>query len=812
MKNIFSSLTNIVEHAPKWIILIVIILSLAAIPGTLLLKTDSSLNPLTSPNSAVNKDTQRYKAQFGDDPITVILSGHLQDIFSTGNLAQLTSFEQEFTATHECTIISPLTVLNQAIQQAALTQQGLQAQIAQAQQKAAQAARQQAAAAGLATEVQEQAVEQARAQVLQQFQAALAQMAQAGDPSLNNPQFVAAVLYDRDGSINSSLASLIPDQEHTLIIVTPAGDLSAADSLKISHDIESYFNANKLQNVRVTAAGFSLVVEAISGSMKSNLLILLGLAVLVMVVLLVALFRVRWRLLSLLLVGIGALWTFGLMGYISIPITMATMAVLPVLIGLGIDYPIQFHNRYQEEISRSASVTGAVATSFVKMAPAVGIALLSTAIGFATLYVSGVPMIRDFGIILVVGVVLCYLIALFMLYSVVFLGDRRVAVAKLGKVSTKAGNRIERLLSRMAGYTIKYPLVICVIALVLGVGGGVADHWLPVNTDITKLIPQDLTALRNTQNLNTTLGTGGQIQFMVEADDVTSQSVLTQLKTFEEHEIALYPELIAANSPATLISNSAGGIIPAQALIDQILENTPAPLVKQSVSGDKKMAALSFGVKNITLEETHDLISRIEQDGQNLAGIRVAPVGTMALSTAMIDSVIGSRFLMDGLCLAAIFIILLLVYRRFVRSFFIIICTGIVIGWSSLTMLIIGIPLNPLTAVLGVITTAIGTEFMVLLASRYEEEKSGGEPPRQAMLTAVAKMGRAVVTTGLTTLGGFGVLIASNFILIRDFGIATVIGIFLCLVSTIIVMPPLMVWWDERMALRQASKVKKDGA
>jgi predicted RND superfamily exporter protein len=95
---------------------------------------------------------------------------------------------------------------------------------------------------------------------------------------------------------------------------------------------------------------------------------------------------------------------------------------------------------------------------------------------------------------------------------------------------------------------------------------------------------------------------------------------------------------------------------------------------------------------------------------------------------------------------------------------------------------------------------------MVLLTSRYEEEKSLGEAPRQAMSTAVTKMGRAIVTTGVTTLGGFGVLIASNFVIIRDFGIATVIGIFLCLISAIIVMPPLMVWWDERRVRKESSK------
>ena len=79
----------------------------------------------------------------------------------------------------------------------------------------------------------------------------------------------------------------------------------------------------------------------------------------------------------------------------------------------------------------------------------------------------------------------------------------------------------------------------------------------------------------------------------------------------------------------------------------------------------------------------------------------------------------------------------------------------------------------------------------------YEEEKKLGLSPRDAMVTALSKIGRAIVTTALTTLGGFGVLIVSNFVMIRDFGIATVIGVFLCMVITLTVMPGLIVRYDE---------------
>ncbi len=62
-----------------------------------------------------------------------------------------------------------------------------------------------------------------------------------------------------------------------------------------------------------------------------------------MVLILVFLFRVRWRLLPLLVVLVGVIWAFGLAGYLGIPLTIVTIAGLPVMLGIGIDYAIQMH-------------------------------------------------------------------------------------------------------------------------------------------------------------------------------------------------------------------------------------------------------------------------------------------------------------------------------------------------------------------------------------------------------------------------------------------------------------------------------------
>jgi len=185
------------------------------------------------------------------------------------------------------------------------------------------------------------------------------------------------------------------------------------------------------------------------------------------------------------------------------------------------------------------------------------------------------------------------------------------------------------------------------------------------------------------------------------------------------------------------------------------------------------------------MEEIHDLLQALKAEAEPPADVVVSSVGSIALGSATMDSVIGQRLTMNLICLSAVFVVLLAAYRRLSRALFTIIPVGTVIAWSSLDMYLIGIPLNPLTAVLGVIIIGICTEFMVLLTG---------------------KIGRAIAVTAVTTLGGFGVLIASNFVVIRDFGIATVISVFLSLVITIAVMPGVIVWYDNWRARKQPKR------
>jgi len=805
VKRFSKAIARFIERRPWWILIIIALLSGAAAPGVTLLESSTGFESLVSPSSDLWQDNARYEEQFGGDSIVILLEGQQEDIFSVENLAILDQFEQEFSQDERYrSILGPLTVLQAAIEEAEQMRQDFLTQIFLAQEAAASEAREAAAAMGLSEAEQEQAAEEARARVLEEYQPQIEQMQLIGEPSLDNQLFIDTVLYDEEGALIPEMQSFIPDYWHALISVTPQGNMPDSEALQAATDIEDFFAAHPLTEVTITVIAATKLVNAISTSLGNNIMILLVLALAVMVLVLVLIFRVRWRLLSLLMVGISALWTFGLMGYLSIPLTMATMAVLPILIGLGIDYSIQFHNRYQEELIRSKSVGEAIVASLSSMFPIVGIALVATIIGFITLYISEVPMIRDFGLALAVGIVLSYLAALFLLHSVVYIADKRAPIKQLRKESSEASGRIENILGRLAKVAIRWTLPIFLVALAFGIAGGIVDHWLPRNTDFEELMPQDITELREVRDLRQILGSGGEVLFMIEADDAASPEVLNWLEGYQEEVFAMHPELISVNSLAVLVSDAAGGVIPSEQGIEAILDGTPSPYLEPLLSSDRTMSSASFSIEYISLDETHQLLQEMESEAEPPSGVEISSVGSLALGASTVDAVVGKRLTMNLICLGAVFIVLLLVYRRLSSAIFIIVPVGAVIAWSSLDMYLIGIPLNPLTAVLGVIIIGICTEFMVLLIGRYDEEKKRGLKPYEAMVTAISKMGRAIVTTALTTLGGFGVLIVSNFVMVRDFGIATIIGVFLCLIITIAVMPGIIVWFDNWRGKRLA--------
>jgi hypothetical protein len=216
-------------------------------------------------------------------------------------------------------------------------------------------------------------------------------------------------------------------------------------------------------------------------------------------------------------------------------------------------------------------------------------------------------------------------------------------------------------------------------------------------------------------------------------------------------------------------------------------------------------ALLSFGIRAESLEKQQALIDRVRGEiGESdtpagpPAGVEVHLAGLSVIAAESATDLSASRYWLTLAGLLAVALALLAVYRSFVRALVPLVPTLLATGWASLILWLTGIPLNPLSAALGALTIAIATEFGVILAGRFHEERHGGRGVEEALRRAYGRTGAAVLASGATAVAGFAVLIASDIQMLRDFGTVTVIDLAVALAGVMVVLPATLIWIEQR--------------
>lgn len=629
---------------------------------------------------------------------------------------------------------------------------------------------------------------------------------------------------------------IIPDNTHMLISVVMAGsatDRVQEDILTATEDAVSFADFPPSYNIIVT--GDPAFMVSMNYEMSSSLGALLGLSAVFMVIVLLLVFRhVRWSLLPLPVVLLGVVYTFGAMGYLKIPMSMVSISAFPILIGVGIDYAIQFHNRLEEELQEKGNKTKAVIETIKHTGPAVLIALAMTALGFFSLFTSTVPMIQDFGKLLMIGILMCYFSSIFVGVATISLFDEYSERNSLKKVVNKIkpsnsekkqkseeesqSNRlIGRILQKTTNTTLKYDVLVLGIACILCFGGFYLDQSVPIETDVLTFVPQDMPSLVDLKHMGDIMGGSDELNLIIKVKDTANPDVLKWIDRFSEHEVASNRHIYSATSIVPFVKEKNGGVIPDTSQeIENIYSQIPEAQKNRYMYG-KNMLLLNFNIGNavsdIKLVGIEELTNIVKQDIQWMPappGTTVTITGNSVVFMEVLTALTTGRVAMTFLGLILVLAGLLVVYRDWVKALVPVIPMFIVIGWSGGVMNYLNIDYTPLTATLGALILGVGSEYAILMMERYFEEKDKGKSPIEAIRTASSKIGSAILASGATTVFGFMALLVSPFPMISDFGMVTVIDIVLALLATFVVFPPLMIsldtWRDRRKGLRTAEK------
>jgi predicted RND superfamily exporter protein len=191
------------------------------------------------------------------------------------------------------------------------------------------------------------------------------------------------------------------------------------------------------------------------------------------------------------------------------------------------------------------------------------------------------------------------------------------------------------------------------------------------------------------------------------------------------------------------------------------------------------------------LAHQRQVIERMRTALNPPAGVQAQLAGLPVLAADADGSLssVSSRFLMLAVSLALVALALLAVLRRPRRVLVPLVPIVFATGWSALLVYALRIPLNPMSATLGTLVIAITTEFSVLLSERVCRQQGVGMALPLAIDDAYRTTGIAVLTSAVTAIAGFGVLIVSDITMLRDFGVLTLVDLSASLAGVMVVLP-----------------------
>ena len=629
-------------------------------------------------------------------------------------------------------------------------------------------------------------------------------IASDADRVVGNAEWDKILLYDNEGKVRIAQHPIFPDDRHALIITRFDGNLKVDPAAAATNKTFDLVQRLELKGATIHTTGAPKLLVEINDYLRGGMLTLAGIAVAIMVLILLVLFNVRWRLLPLAVVLIGCVWAFGMAGYLGIPLTLVTVAGLPVMLGIGIDYAIQMHARVEEEaiIDRSAHPIQETARN---LCPALLVVTFDAVFAFAALHWAKVPMLRDFGLLLAVGV------------AVICLASIIIPLATLGirefRSPTTGGDFREgflgRLVVKMGGLPAMAAIPLALASVAVFVGGVSVEKKLQIETDPVKWVNPDSQVIKNLHYAEAEIKASSELGVYVESDNVFTQPIVDHLDSFTNDLRAKYPiDLPVASSIVEIVSDltvvpGTQRVHPTAALVEAAYKASPVDIQKSDFNdavGVGKATSLNviFLSGPGSLERRSVIVDAMKAYSAPPSGSTLTPSGLVVVGVGLLKNLESNRILLTYLSIAFVGIFLTIRMRSLIRSLLSLVPVLIAVGVSSLVAYGFSLHLSPMTAVGGPLVVAACTEFTSLILLRFVEERGRGLAPREAIDVAAARTGRAFIVSALTAISGVAVISFSSMPLLRDFGRVVGMNVAVALISALVVLPPMLVWADKR--------------
>jgi len=306
--------------------------------------------------------------------------------------------------------------------------------------------------------------------------------------------------YMKELRINA-LAFLSKDYEekHTpkasLIILQINGTLEYEESMKINKKIaQNVFELDRQNDfVRIEVTGEGVISYQINDmTSKANQIIGPMIFIIIMLILLITFRKISYVLLPLLSLTVSIIWLFGTMVLLGIPFNTMAVALVPLLMGLGVDYSVHLFHNYKVETEKGKTAAHAIKKSVKEIGTAMFLAMITTVIAFMSFLTATVPPVRNFGILVGIGIIYTFITAITLQASIRYILDRK---KKFRKKIRKKRLSLRKIMYRTANAVMTHQKTIILVGTAVSIIMLMGASNLETGFDLEEFLPQNNPAI-----------------------------------------------------------------------------------------------------------------------------------------------------------------------------------------------------------------------------------------------------------------------------------------------------------------------------
>jgi len=531
---------------------------------------------------------------------------------------------------------------------------------------------------------------------------------------------------------------------------------------------------------------------------------------------------VRATIISLVVVCIGVMWTFGIIGLLNYEITVLTALIPPLIIVIGIPNCVFLINKYQQEVKLHGNEVRSLQRVITKVGNATLLTNLTTASGFATFMLTQSTLLKEFGVVAslsIIGIfILCILIIPIIYTFLPYPKERHLQHLNKRWISGFT-NWIERMVKHRR-ITIYITTVILLIVSIIGI------YQIKISGSLIEDMSKEAEFFQDIRFFEEEFNGIMPVEILVDTKRKKGVMKLATLKRMDELEEVILetPELSKPISVVSLVKYSKQAYyngnpkyyqLPTSqesSFIFSYAKNSTSntDLLTNFVDSTGRYARITTFMKDIGT----DRMERIEDDLQSKID-KVFPEDKYKVTITGKAFVFqkGTKYLVKNLALSlslAILLIALLMAYMF-RSFRMIVVSLV----PNLLPLVItaglmgylGVPIKPSTILVFSIAFGISVDDTIHFLAKYRQELQANHwKIKKSVYGALREAGVSMFYTSIVLFFGFSVFTISSFGGTVALGALVSATLLFAMLSNLLLLPSLLLSLERRIANKEVLK------